>query len=49
MANGIAFYLDKLTEHMEAEIGQCVQQIKGEIQLDRLVKNGEKGPGCVLH
>jgi len=47
MGNGIAFYLDKLAEHMEAEIEQYVQQIKEEIQMDRLVKSGEKGPGYV--
>ena len=39
--------LDKLAECMEAEIEQYVQQIKEEIQLERLVKSGEKDPGYV--
>lgn len=47
MGNGITFYLDKLAEYTEAEIEQYGQQIKEEIQLDRLVKSGEKDPGYV--
>jgi len=47
MGNGITFYLDKLAEYTEAKIEQCVQQIKEAIQLDRLVKSGERGPGYV--
>jgi hypothetical protein len=47
MGNGITFYFDKLAEYMEAEIEQYVQQIKEEIQLDRVVKSGEKDPGYV--
>ena len=47
MGKGITFYFDKLAEYMEPGIEQYVQQIKEEIQLDRLVKSGEKGPGYV--
>lgn len=47
MGNWIPFYLDKLAEYMEAEIEQYVQQIREKIQLERLVKSGEKGPGYV--
>ncbi len=39
--------MNKLAEYMEAEIEQYVQQIKEEIQLERLVKSGEKDPGYV--
>ena len=47
MGNGITFYLDKLAEYTEAEIERYLRQIKEEIQLERLVKSGEKDLGYV--
>ena len=39
--------LESLAEYTEAEIERYLGQIKEEIQLERMLKKGEKGPGYV--
>ena len=38
---------ENLAEYTEAEIERYRRQIKEEIQLERMLKKGEKGPGYV--
>lgn len=39
--------LENLAEYTEAEIERYMRQIKEEMQLERIVKKGERGPGYV--
>lgn len=39
--------LENLAEYTEAEIERYMRQIKEEIQLERMLRKGEKGPGYV--